>query len=231
MGRSAQARAFERDIELAVSDLQSPEFEKYVANFARKVLAEHLAELPVKPHVLTIVDGRVGASEDSVKYGGIIRYEFGHAGDVVKECLDWLRTEASKVGRKYAESFFVGVLKQETRGKGKRTFQSYEAEGRKIPAAQFGAESRALSGNEQFIIGNSRPENRKIDVQLMGQEPVKFSVDDKIYDRCVMAMRGRFPGFEIKRVYTLTFTGQWILVHGPRAGKPVHSPGLVITRI
>lgn len=228
---ASNARAFERQIQLAVNHLKPPEFQKVVARQAREILAEHMAGMPTDTQVRTIVDGRVGAREESVRYGGVIRYEFGAIARVVQECLDWLRSEASKVGQKYASAFFVGILKQESAVSRGRRVESFSMEGRKIPASRFGAASRALTGNEQFIIGNERPENRKIDVQLMGFETIRFAIDDMIYDRCALAFKGRFPGFDIRRVYTLQFTGQWILVHGPRAGRPVHSPGLVITRI
>lgn len=236
-----QNKAFERVIQLAVKDLQSPEFEKYHADFARRVLADHLAGLSEKPEVRTIVDGREGASEDTVRYGGVIRYEFGSGFAVVRAALDWLKREASKVGTEYADSFFVGVLKQETFKQrkgvgGKQSFETFGVEGRMIPANNFNAASRGLSADSQFIIGNLEPYNRKIDVQLAGLEPIRFNIDDKIFDRCAAAMAAQFKGFDIRRVYTLTFgelggKKQWILVNGPRAGRPVHSPGLVISRI
>jgi hypothetical protein len=238
---TAKSRAFERIIDLAANDLKPPEFMKWHAQVARQVLAEHLAEMPPDTQHRTIVDGRVGADEDSVRYGGVIRYEFGAVGKVVEEALAWLRREAANASRSYSESFFVGVLRRQTQKArpgqgGKQTFQTYEAEGRLIPADSFGAASKGLPADAQFIIGNSKPFNRKVDVQLVGGQRINFNIDDQIYERCAMALRGRFPGFDLSRVYTLTFGAlrgerQWILQTGPRAGRPVHSPGLVITRI
>lgn len=223
-------RAFERIIDLAVGDMQAPEFQKYVADYARKVLAEELRARDSQSHT-TVVDGVAGASEDSVRYGGIIRYNFGNTAVVVQAALDWLRHEGAKVGTKYANAFFVGVLTTATHKHGDRQITTYHAEGRKIAASAFGAASKGLPADANYIIGNERPENRKIDVQLMGGEDVSFSVDPHIFDRCAFAIAKQYRGFNIDRVYTLTFTDQWRLRFGPRADKPVHSPGLVISRI
>jgi hypothetical protein len=236
MARSAQQVAFEKVFDFAVRDLQPPEFQRQLAAFARRTLAEHLAHRPDKPSVATRVDGVLGAAEESVRFGGVIRYEFGSGAKVVEETLKWLISEGAKVGQKYAQSFFVGVLKSTVqkakagRG-GKREWDSFEAEGRMIPAQNFAASSRALPPDASYIIGNSQPFNRKVDVQLVGTDPVNFSIPDMIYDRAAMAMGGRFPGFSVRRVYTMTFSGQYVLQTGRRAGLPVHSPGLIIGRI
>lgn len=232
MARGSSAKAFELVLDVAATDLKPPEFQKYVAKFARRTLAEYVAARSDVPQVVTYVDGRLGASEETVKYGGVIRYEFGAGSLIVVAALQWLQAEARKVGTEYAEGFFVGVLKTTTKGRsGGRQTTAHEAEGRLIPASSFAAQSRALPSDSNYIIGNRLPYNRKVDVQMMGGRSMSFAIDDKIFDRCAAAMRGRFPGFDVRRVYTLTFSGQYELVNGPRAGRPVHSPGLVISRI
>jgi hypothetical protein len=74
--RPSPPRAFENVITLAIARVKSPEVQRLHARIAREGLAKHLASRDDKPNVTRIVDGRVGASEDTVKPYGVIRYEF-----------------------------------------------------------------------------------------------------------------------------------------------------------
>lgn len=86
MARSTAA--FERVINLAIKNAQPPEVQKRHAEVARKGLADHLRTVPGgKPHVTTFVDGRKGASEDSVKAYGVIRYEFTRLAEIAAFAL------------------------------------------------------------------------------------------------------------------------------------------------
>lgn len=239
MGKTSNPREFNRIIELANADLKAPEFQKWHAEVARKLLAETLAERNPKPEVRTTVDGRVGASEDSVKLYGVITYDFLNLGTAVQEVIDWLVAEGSKVGTEYANSFFVAVLKQERKaaGGGRKAWTAFSPEGRMIPAKKFGAQSRSLPADAAFVIGNGQPYNRKVDVQMMGKEPMSFSIGSMIFERAAVYIRSRHPEMVAQRVYNLFFdadpnTGEprWITRRGPRAGQQVHSPGLIVRR-
>lgn len=233
--------AFEQVIELSRRDIGSPEFERWHANVARAGLAEHLSLRGDDPEVMTIVDGRVGASEDSVRLHGIIRYELNRTSAAIPDLLRWLQAEAAKVSPKYARSFFVGVLEERNhtraRGRGKKHWTTYGAEGRVIPADQFAAGSRGLPADASFVIGNSVPWNRMVDVQMIGHERMRFSIPDGIYDRAALWLRSRFPEWSARRIWNLSFEGnpgtgesRWILKNGPRRGSPVQSPGLIVWR-
>ena len=76
MARAPNPRSFEEVINLAIARVKPPEVQKIHTAIARKGLAEHLAKRTDNPRVTRIVDGRIGASEDSVKPYGVIRYEF-----------------------------------------------------------------------------------------------------------------------------------------------------------
>jgi hypothetical protein len=76
MARVASPRGFENVITLAIARAKAPEVQRLHARIAREGLAKHLASRDDKPNVTRIVDGRIGASEDSVKPYGVIRYEF-----------------------------------------------------------------------------------------------------------------------------------------------------------
>lgn len=239
MGKMASPRQFERIIDLARGDLESPDFQRWHAEVARKLLAEALAGRPGTV-VRTTVDGRVGASEDTVKLFGTIRYDFSALGNAVQEVLDWLIAEGSKVGAEYANSFFVGVLKSERQkakpGKGgKREWTRFAPEGRMIPAKRWGANSRGIPADAAFVIGNGQPYNRKVDVQMMGSQPMSFSIGAMIFERAAVYLRAKHPELVVQRVYNLFFdadpnTGEprWIIRRGPGTGKQVYSPGLIL---
>ena len=238
----AGGQTFEQVTTLARADLPAPEFQKWHAEVARRTLAEHLAARGDDPEVTRIVDGRVGASEDSVKLYGIIRYEFIRNSRAIGDLLKWLQAEAGKLSPKYARSLFVGVLKEtahtRAKGRGKKHWTTFGAEGRMIPASKFNAESRGLPSDASFIIGSSVPWNRKADVQMIGRERMRFSVDDMIWDRAAVWLNSRYPEYSARRVWNLQFdadpaTGapRWTLLTGPRRGNKVESPGLVVRRV
>jgi hypothetical protein len=238
----AGGQSFERVINLMRADLTSPEFQKWHAEVARLTLAEELASRDDDPEVTTIVDGRIGASEDSVKLHGVIVYELVRNSRAIGDLLKWLQAEAGKLSPKYARSLFVGVLKEtahtRAKGRGKKHWTTFGAEGRMIPASKFSAASRGLPPDASFIIGASVPWNRKADVQMIGRERMKFSVDDMIWDRAALWINAHFPEYSARRVWNLQFdadpaTGaaRWTLRTGPKRGSKVESPGLVVRRV
>lgn len=235
----ANTRQFERTLDLAVKDLQSPAIQKWHAQVARQLLAEEMAAKSTTPKVITLVDGREGAAEESVKFPGTIRYEFVQTSQAIEAVVNWLLAEGAKVGPKYVAGFFVAVLKSETQKKtgrgGGRSFQTYAAEGRMIPAKTFSASS--APDDAEFIIGNAEPYNRLVDIQLAGSDPVAFRLDDMIWDRAALWTQNRYPELAARRAWNLLFDGhptsaegRWILKRGKNAGKQVQSPGLVVRR-
>lgn len=104
---SRKIAAFERIIDLSVASVTPPELQKLHARVARQVLAEHLATLPTRPPVKTIVDGRIGASEDSVKAYGRIRYEFGFLQEIAPLALDHARKVSPVDSGRYRDAWVV----------------------------------------------------------------------------------------------------------------------------
>lgn len=81
--------AIRRQITLLKSDVLSPQaFVKMHAATARSELAKLEAEQGKYP-TQTFVDGRSGASEDSVRYGGVIEYRI----HVIQDAVDWIYAE------------------------------------------------------------------------------------------------------------------------------------------
>jgi len=72
----ASTAAFERVINLSLEALLPPEARRTHARIAREGLAAFVASMPEAPdEITTYVDGREGASEETVRFGGVIRYE------------------------------------------------------------------------------------------------------------------------------------------------------------
>ena len=106
MARSVST--IERVITLAIADVRPPEIQRIHAREARRILAEHLARRGgTPPRVRTIVDGRIGASEESVRPYGVIRYEFDQLRDAVLFALAKLRELSPRLSGDYAKAWFL----------------------------------------------------------------------------------------------------------------------------
>jgi hypothetical protein len=227
----ARAKSIERVLELQRQDISPPEFMKWHAAVARTEKAIALLQAGDDPRVETFVDGARGASEDSVKYRGVIRYEFIRSAQAVADVLNWLRAEGAKVSPKYADAFAVGVIKGvELTLRSGTTIRTAGGEGRLIPAARFNPNSGGIPADAGFIIVNTRSWSRKVDVQMIGMKPMVFTIPPFIMERAAVWLRARNPELVVRRWYTSTFSGQYELKRGRRAGQPVHSPALLIAR-
>jgi hypothetical protein len=108
MARMASPRAFEQVIRLAIAKVRPPEVQKLHASIARKGLAEHLAGRSDHPRITRIVDGRIGASEDSVRPYGVIRYEFDNLKAAAIFARDQLRElSPERTGRYKGQWYFM----------------------------------------------------------------------------------------------------------------------------
>ncbi len=107
--RPATPQAFEQVIRLAIAKVKPPEFQRMHARVAREALAKHLASRNDRPNVTRIVDGRIGASEDSVKYGGIIRYEFDNLRTAALFAMEQIKALAPELTGTYNTKWFFMV--------------------------------------------------------------------------------------------------------------------------
>jgi hypothetical protein len=224
-------KSIERVLELQRADISAPEFMKWHAAVARTELSIALLQSPDTPRVETFVDGVKDASEDAVKYRGVIRYEFVRSAQAVADVLGWLRAEGNKVSTKYGESFAVGVIKaMDLTLRSGTKIRTAGGSGRLIPAASFNPNSKGIPADAGFIIVNTRSWSRKVDVQMIGLKPMVFSIPQFIFERAAVWLRARNPELVVRRWYTSEFSGQYELKTGRRAGLPVHSPALLIAR-
>lgn len=104
---SQKLQAFVKVIDLAVAGVSPPELQKLHARIARQGLAAHLAGLASRPAVKTIVDHRAGASEDSVKAYGVIRYELGFLQEIAPVALAKAREVSPVDSGRYRDAWLV----------------------------------------------------------------------------------------------------------------------------
>jgi hypothetical protein len=207
--------AFRRNLDVFVQDNLTAEARSAkLARFARAALADVQQRGEGSKQVTRFVDGREGVPEETVRPNGVILYRFGRLAPAIAFALSYLR--ARSPGTNYTAGFFVGVS------------ATADIDGRPIPAAMFNPAT--MGGDARTVtIGNSEPYNRRVDVQMDGTRALRFSVPPNLYADCAAQVQRRFPGLVARRVYTLDMPGQYRLKTGPRAGKPVHSPAIVIT--
>lgn len=228
----AGAQAFRRRLDLFVDRTLSPEAQsRRLAQRARQERDALIAGGRASPSYRVWVDGREGVPEEAVQpaNGGRIVYRFNSLGAVTAFALAFLIERspprstapiAPRTGKTahYRDGFYVAV------------------NGKFIPAATFNPAS--VPPGADIVIGNTQPHSRKVDVQLVGIEPLRFSVPAGLFDDAAAAVNARYGDVvKAKRVYSMTFPGQYRLrqeqFRGHRSRnrerKPVESPALIIT--
>lgn len=231
----ANAAVFRQTLRVAIRDTIGPAARsRALAQFARDSANDLIRSGRAGESFRVFVDGRANAPEESVRGdgSGVILYEFSYAGEAAAFALAYLRGRApSKTGR-FRDSFFVGV------------------NGRFIRGADF--DPRRVPPNATVIIGNTKPQNRKVDVQEVGNarqtstyRRLSYSVPPNMYADAARAVSRRFGNtVAASRLRDTDFPGKYRLQNeqrrltGKRAGALlrakadyVESPALrIVTR-
>lgn len=187
-------------LRLFISEDLSPEARSNaLATYAEQDVASRIALGQLSREYTITVDNVLGASPQSVRPNGSIRYDFSYIGDVVQYALENLikRSPASSVVSKagpdypehYEEAFYVGI------------------NGRFIMATDFVAD--AVPYNAEIIIGNIMPYSRKVDVQMVGNKTLHFETPANLFDSSARAVVRRYGNIvTCKRIYTANFPGR-----------------------
>jgi hypothetical protein len=179
----ARLGAFDREIAVATAGLTSVEVSKLLAATARKVLAEVKAKQPGSHR--TFVNGREGASEDTVQAPGPIVYEFELGPEIVAFALDTLRALSPVKSGAYRDAHFLLV------------------DGAAAPA------SAAVLGAD-LLIANDRPYARKIHVGAMKN----MKVPPGIYERARQAVMARWGNAVRVEVTFVSLAGGYVAKGG-----------------
>lgn len=233
----ASAAVFARSLAVFADRTLSPEAQsRRLAEVAKRERDRLIAEGRASRSYRRFVDGREGAAEESVgpAPSGRIVYRFNHLGAVGMFALSFLKHRSPPSSGKparpsqgkhgsYREGSFIGV------------------NGRAFPAASFNPD--LVPAGAELVIYNVNAYSRKVDVQLVGGQPLHFAVPAGLFDDAVKAIRARYGALvQVKRVYSMSFSGQYLLKNEQfrksgryagrslkRLGKPVESPAIIIT--
>lgn len=207
---------FNRALRIAIEhDLAPTEVSRRFAAMAKADVQRRIAIGEVPRQFARFVDGRKDAADEAVQPDSVILYRFNLLAEAAKLALQELWRRSPVASGAYRQSFYLGI----SRG---------GESGRFIKAANFSPKTMSADATE-IVIGNTQPYNRRVDVQRDGSQPLKFSVEPNLIADTAAVVRRRFPTINAKGVYTMLFPGQYRLKTGPRAGRPVHSPAIVIS--
>lgn len=160
---SAGLRTFGRDLARATVGLEPAAIQRQLAAFAREELAGALARGDGSPVYTTSVNGRRGASEDSVRLPGPIVYDFVWWAPIITYALEVLRARSPVRSGAYRDAWTVVVGGQKVR------------------------EFDALPADAQIHIVNPVPYARKIEVGHM-----KMSVPPGVVEQGVQVVAARY---------------------------------------
>ncbi|TGT78001.1 hypothetical protein EN809_003670 [Mesorhizobium sp. M2E.F.Ca.ET.166.01.1.1] len=197
---------FERDLRLATAGLEPDQINAALARFARAELAKAIAG-GAPAQYERYVNGRQGASEETVVAPGPILYVFTNWTVVINAALDELRKRVPRRSGRYAGSFIVVV--------GGRTVVT---------------DFSKLRPDAEVIIFNPQPYTRKMETGNNGPGRRHFDLSKN-------ALKSRFGGafeFEFKYVDVpggIDPRAPYILKRTTRrraAGTPLTYPALII---
>ena len=213
-----KSQFLDRQLKLGLkADIGPEAMARELAKFARANVADYLRSEPIPPGYETFVNGRRGMAEEAVKAPGPIIYVFNWWPQILHFAIGYLRgrspagppKEHKDPPRPYRDSFFV------------------LAGGREHHPRQW---SLIPPDIDEVIITNDSGYHRKVDVQLMGGKKIRMSVLPGIMEDGAAAIAAKYGDLvEARRIYSTPHSGQWIYRRGPREGKPVNSPAIVLT--
>lgn len=218
----ARATAFRRSIELFIDQALSPQARSAaLAAGAKQILKDLIDSGQGSRSYRRIVDGRQGAAEETVSPEGLIVYRFQHWATICQFAISFLTARSPERSGRYKEGFFFAFFTAEG-----------QERGRFVPWRQVNP--AAISADVvKVMIGNWQPYSRKVDVQLVGRRPIRFSVAPGLFDDAAKEINRRFAGIaEARRQYTVDLGARrYVAKRGTRQGKPVESPALFITLV
>lgn len=186
-----------QQLTIATAGLTGPEAQRTLATFARserdKVVAAKRARNGSEPQYTTAVNGRIGATEDSVKLPGPIVYIFDNETEIAAYLVDFLKQRAPKDTGRFASRF------------------RYIQNGSYVSAHQ-------LKAGVEFYVTNPEPYSRKIEVGHM-----RMSVPHHVFEDARQAAQSRFGNTTKFRVHWLELANGYILKGHFRRGAGKHA--------
>lgn len=161
---SPALQAFRQSMNVAVTDLQSPEakrdFTNFVENDVARIVAEQTGRAGVKPDVTWAVNGRPRAALSTVKLPGPIVYAFDYRREIALITREALRQASPKSSGEYANSHVILVDGREVE---------------EVPAD--------LPDSAEIAITNTVPYSRRLEIgRKVDGTPFVVKVPPRIYE-------------------------------------------------
>ena len=186
------------------------------ARVAREARDEVLSASAPRPSFTTIVDGRTGATEDSVKPLGEIRYRFQYWGEILRAGLDFATQLSPVLTGAYRDSWFL------------------LADGALVEG-DWWRDGFAFPDATEFTITNDQPYHRIVEVGLRGKK--KFRAGHHIAEKTTIMINSRFGNAVQARTRFLSLQAggsglanpvPWVIKKGSRAGQSLTYPAVTI---
>lgn len=202
-------QTFERDLRVATAGLEPEAIKALLAKTARAALAEAQAARQFPSSYVRSVNGRVGATEESVQPPGPIVYTANWWSEVLKYGIGFAEDRSPVKSGRFKRSWFV------------------------LANGSLATDYEALPLGAETIITNDQPYARKIEVGHM-----KMSVPPGIVEDLVLALRRKFGDLlNIRRTF-ISLEGAHRLQNSSkgrrrhaatRSGRPLTYPAAVIS--
>ena len=182
MARAAKFQTFDKDLQLATAGIMPDQIRPELARYARKSVAEVIANKQASSSYEKYVSGRRGAEEETVSDPLVIYYEFSYWQEIIAFALDFLKRRSPvRTGR-------------------------YQAKHEVMLGSQFISPDVDIAPDEEVTIVNTQAYARKIEVGFM-----KMSVERGVYQDARRAVMGRFGQAVDVRFQMVTIPGGYVL--------------------
>lgn len=161
----ARLQTFDRDLQLALADIDPARVNEQLAQFARQSLADVINRKEASSSYTRFVNGVRDAAEETVRVPGAVFYEFSYWGPVLEFLLDYLRKRSPVKSGRYQASHIVML------------------------GSQIVSPDIDIAPDEEVMVVDTQPYARKIEVGHM-----KMSVGRGVYQDARKAVTGRFGG-------------------------------------
>lgn len=202
----ARPQAFARELQVATAGLQPDAIRALLAKTARQALAEAQAAGEAPESYVRVVNGRVGAPEESVEPPGPIVYLFSWLSDVATYALAFAEERSPVRSGRFKKSWFVMV------------------NGRRVSSLAN------IPPDAEVIITNDQPYSRKIETGHM-----RMRVPPGIVEDARQAVMRRFGNIIVAQKRFINLAGAYVLKTNRqgkkdrRAGRELTYPALVVT--
>lgn len=165
MAKAAKFQTFDKDLQLATAGIMPDQIRPELARYARKSVAEVIANRQASSSYEKYVSGRRGAEEETVSDPLVIYYEFSYWQEIIAFALDVLKRRSPVRTGRYQNAHQVML------------------------GSQFISPDVDIAPDEVVRIVNTQPYSRKIEVGFM-----RMSVERGVYQDVRKAVEKRFGG-------------------------------------